>query len=87
MSQDGIDGLKTEENGDLDLPDYDLDALDNFDGLTEDPDPETGLKENDALIEDTDLIIDELAIDELVDDDITDILKESRDFWEKKKDS
>jgi len=75
--------MKTEEKMDLDLPDYELDPLDDLDELTaEDPEPESDLKKNDTLMEDDNLIIDDLA-----DDDITDILKESRDFWEKKKDS
>ncbi len=74
--------IKTEDKMDLDLPDYDLDPLDPLDGLgdldeltADDPEPESDIKEDDALI-----------IDDLADDDITDILKESRDFWEKKKD-
>ncbi len=66
----------------LDLQDYDLDPLDDLEELTEDPEPELELKEDDPLIED-----DTLTMDDLADDDITDILKESRDFWEKKKDS
>lgn len=64
------------EKTDLDLPDYDLDPLDDLDELTEAPEPEIEFKEDDPLL-----------IDDLADDDITDILKESRDFWEKKKDS
>jgi len=70
---------KSEEKDDLDLPDYDLDPLDDLEELTEEPESE--LKENDTLIEE-----DNLHMDDLADDDITDILKESRDFWEKKKD-
>ncbi len=58
---------KMETEGDLDLPDYDLEPLDDMENLTEAPDPETD------------------TMDDLADDDITDILKESRDFWEKKK--
>jgi len=73
---DILSGEKTE----LDLPDYDLaplndlDVLDELDDLTGEPEIE--------LKEEGDLLMDELA-----DDDMTDILKESRDFWEKKKDS
>jgi hypothetical protein len=68
------------EKTDLDLPDYDLDplndldVLDELDELTDEPEIE--------LKEEGDLLMDELA-----DDDMTDILKESRDFWGKKKDS
>lgn len=72
---------KAGTQGNLDLPDYDLDMLDDIEELTEDPDPETGLNETGILIEE-----DNLITDDLVDDDINDILKESRDFWEKKKD-
>lgn len=72
--------IETEEN--IDLPDYDLDTLDDLEELGEDPEPETDLNENDSLIED-----DSLITDDLVDDDINDILEESRDFWGKKKDS
>ncbi len=73
---------KSEGKDDLDLPDYDLDPLDGLEELTEESEPELEYKENDALIEN-----DTLNMDDLADDDITDILKESRDFWEKKKDS
>ncbi|MCM2284978.1 MAG: hypothetical protein NDI81_09370 [Desulfobacula sp.] len=74
--EDILSGEKT----DLDLPDYDLaplndlDVLDELDDLTDEP--ETDLKEEGDLF-----------MNELADDDMTDILKESRDFWEKKKDS
>lgn len=72
--------INTGEKMEIGLPDYDLDPLDdldNLDELTEDPEPELELREDDAP----------LIIDDLADDDITDILKESRDFWEKKKDA
>lgn len=92
LSDTGIDtggNIKTEEKIDPDLPDYELDPLDGLENLddleeftTQDPDSETELKESDILIENDNIIIDDLG-----DDDITDILKESRDFWEKKQDS
>jgi len=74
--------ITTGEKIDPDLPDYDLDPLDDLDELTDAPESEIELKEDDPLMEDDPLLIEDLA-----DDDITDILKESRDFWEKKKDS
>jgi hypothetical protein len=68
------------EKTDLDLPDYDLDPLNDLDVLDEldelTDEPEIELKEKGDFL-----------MDELADDDMTDILKESRDFWEKKKDS
>lgn len=66
----------------LDLMDEDLDSLDDLDELTETGEPEPALDETGSLLEDDSLISDDLA-----DDDISDILKESRDFWEKKKDA
>ena len=73
---------KTKTVDNLDLSDYDLDTLDDIEELTEDPDPDTDLNETGSRIEE-----DSFITDDLVDYDITDILKESRDFWEKKKDS
>ncbi len=81
-SQDPMDqgDILAGEKTDLDLPDFnldplnDIDVLDELDELTDEPEIE--------LKEEGDLLMDELA-----DDDMTDILKESRDFWEKKKDS
>ncbi len=69
---------------------------------TEDAEPEIELEEEDDILDINDpldindTLIDEeeplgeddtLIMDDLAGDDITDILKESRDFWEKKKDS
>ena len=76
MVPESNEDITTGEKTDLDLPDYDLDPLDDLDELTEAPESEIEFKEDDPLL-----------IDDLADDDITDILKESRDFWEKKKDS
>ena len=64
---------------------------DEPDEPTEDDEPEIELKEDDDTlidIEEEPLGEDDtLIMDDLAGDDITDILKESRDFWEKKKDS
>ena len=76
MVPESNEDITTGEKTDLDLPDYDLDPLDDLDELTEAPESEIEFKEDDPLL-----------IDDLADDDITDILKESRDFWEKQKDS
>ena len=69
---------------------------DEPDEPTEDAEPEIELKEDDGTLDDDDTLIDieeetlgeddTLIMDDLAGDDITDILKESRDFWEKKKD-
>ena len=97
---DGLtDDLATDDLT-IDLPDYDLDD-DPEDALDSDEDLEIGdLEEDDDLLLDTgdelDLEDDDDMLDDTelieegpkdLDDDINDILKESRDFWEQKKDS
>ncbi|WDP85750.1 MAG: hypothetical protein HUN05_11915 [Desulfobacter sp.] len=80
----------------IDLPDYDLEDDDlPGDGLEDDPDPELeleALEEEECLTENLELEPeDNNGIDpedpkaQDLDDDINDILKESRDFWEQKK--
>nr|NJM03854.1 hypothetical protein [Desulfobacula sp.] len=80
---DHLDGPNDPDNLDaLDNMDeldelYELDDPGNLDEPADDPEPGLELREDDAP----------LMADDLADDDITDILKESRDFWEQKKDS
>jgi hypothetical protein len=71
--------LNLDEEFKIDLPDYDLDD-DLNESPVEDPGKEAGgeLNEDDPMNED--LVGKDSAVD-----DINDILKESRDFWEEKK--
>ncbi len=88
-----LDELISEEDSqqmiedDLDTldPDGELDLADELD-LPEksDPDEIDTTEESDALDETQTA---DLEDDNLIDDDISDILKESRDFWEQKKES
>ena len=86
-----LEGLDDEG---LDEEDLDLEGLDDEDLDDDDLDLEglddEGLDDKDLKLEDLDLEDSEendLLQEERLDDDINDILKESREFWEQKKDS
>lgn len=69
---------------DLDLDDQKLDiVLPEYD-LTDDLDTVGG---DELIVDDPESEKDNIIQDDLADDDINDILKESQDFWEQKKDS
>ncbi len=85
IPEDDLDDL--DPDPDLDIT-GELDLSNEFDSLEElDPNEIDTPQELDALDALDEAQTDGLEDDDLIDDDISDILKESRDFWEQKKDS
>lgn len=72
LDLDDMEDTPEEEELNIDLPDY---GLDDPEELSTDAGSDPEIERNDA------------PEDSLVDDDMDDILKESREFWEPKKDS
>jgi hypothetical protein len=81
---DDMDDTQEKNELDLNLPDY---GLDDPDQLPADPEPEPEPEPDPEPEPEPEIENSDASGDSLIEDDMNDILKESREFWELKKDS